>query len=84
MEFVVAAVKDELTERFMEPQFFRSDKEAIRIFTAQVNDIKLWKDNSADYSLFLIGKFDEEKGFTDGTITKVIGGRAVLKGDQNA
>ena len=84
MIFGVFAVKDEMTNRFMEPQYARTEIEATRIFTMQVNDIKLWKDNSADFSLFKIGEFDEEKGFISNEVKKIIGGRAVLKGENHA
>ena len=79
MIFQVFAVKDEMTNRFMEPQFARTDIEMTRIFTMQINDIKLWKDNSADYSLYKIGEYDEEKGFINNDIIKIIGGRSVRK-----
>lgn len=79
MIFQVFAVKDEMTNRFMEPQFARTDIEMTRIFTMQINDIKLWKDNSGDYSLYKIGEYDEEKGFINNDIIKIIGGRAVRK-----
>lgn len=83
MIFKVYAVKDELTGRFMEPQYFRSDEEALRNFQYQINNIPMWKDNSADYSLFRLGEFSEDDGFSKNTleVNKISGGRAVLKGE---
>lgn len=83
MTFTIYAVKDEMTGRFMEPQYYRSEEEAIRNFTYQVNNIHIWKDNPADWSLFELGEFSEDEGFLVDTICmkKVIGGRSVLKGE---
>lgn len=83
MNFIIYAVKDEMTSRFMEPQYFRTENEAKRNFGYQINNIKLWKDNSADYSLYKLGEFSEDDGFLIDTICmeKVTGGRAMLKGE---
>lgn len=83
MIFEIYAVKDELTGRFMEPQYFRSEDEAKRNFQYQINNIPMWKDNSADYSLFKLGEFSEDDGFLKDCICieKVTGGRALLKGE---
>lgn len=83
MRFNIYVVKDELTGRFMEPQFFRSEDEAKRNFIYQINNIKIWKDNSSDYSLYYLGQFSEEEGFLIDTISleKVTGGRSCVKGD---
>ena len=83
MTFTIYAVKDEMTGRFMEPQYYRSEEEAIRNFTYQVNNIHIWKDNPADWSLYELGEFSEDEGFLFDTICmkKVIGGRSVLKGE---
>ena len=83
MNFSIYAVKDELTGRFMEPTYFRSEDEAKRNFSYQINNIKLWKDNSADYSLFKLGEFSEDEGFLLDSICieKIAGGRSMLKGE---
>lgn len=83
MNYNIYAVKDEMTGRFMEPQYFRTEDEAKRNFGYQVNNIKLWKDNAADWSLYKLGEFSEDHGFLIDTICmdKVIGGRAMLKGE---
>lgn len=83
MTFIVVAVKDELTGRFLEPQFFRSQDEAKRNFQFNINNIKLWEDNPADYSLYQLAEFDEELGFIDAPVMmeKICGGRSMLKGD---
>lgn len=83
MIFNIYVVKDELTGRFMEPQFFRSEDEAKRNFIYQINNIKLWKDNSADYSLYYLGNFSEDEGFLIDSICmeKITGGRACVKGE---
>lgn len=83
MIFKIFAVKDEMTGRFMEPQFFRSEDEAKRNFQYQVNNIPIWKNNAADWSLYELGEFSEDEGFLVDSITmsKVCGGRSMLKGE---
>lgn len=78
MTFGVYTIKDEINERYMQPNFFRSDIEAIRLFKLQMNDTAIFKDNAADFGLYKIGTFDEEKGFTETNTTKVTGGLAVV------
>lgn len=73
-------VKDELTNRFLAPQFFNMEEEAKRWFKTQVNNIPLWKDNSSDYSLYKSATFDDETGTVIGiTPEKIIGGRACVE-----
>ena len=80
--FNIYAVKDELTNKFMEPTFIKDENEALRLFTYQVNNIDLWKQNSADYSLFHIGTYDQGTGTIIGIQpAKVIGGRSVVKNE---
>ena len=77
--FNIYTVKDELTNKFFEPTFIESEKEALRLFKHQVNNIPLWKSNASDYSLFKIGTFDQSTGTVIGIQPeKVIGGRSCL------
>lgn len=80
--FNIYAVKDELTNKFMEPTFIKDENEAKRLFTYQINNIDLWKQNSSDYSLFKIGTYDQGSGTLIGIQPeKVIGGRSVVKNE---
>lgn len=80
--FNIYAVKDELTNKFMEPTFIKDENEALRLFTYQVNNIDLWKQNSSDYSLYHIGTYDQGTGTVIGIQpAKVIGGRSVVKNE---
>lgn len=83
MIFDMYAIKDELTGRFLEPQFFRSEDEAKRNFAYNINNIPMWKDNSADYSLYKLGSFSEDEGYLIDSICmeKIASGRSMLKGD---
>lgn len=78
------SVKDELTNKFMNPMFIEdgedSERVAIRQFKSNVNNIQLWKDNPNDYSLYLVGTFDDEIGAAATPLTKVISGRSVIDG----
>lgn len=82
MKYVMYSVKDELTGKFMNPMFVEdedhADQLAIRQFKSNVNNIKLWKDNPNDYSLFKVGIFDDEEGAAASVIEKVISGRSVV------
>lgn len=79
------AVKDELTGKFMNPMFVEddeyADKIATRQFASNVNNIKLWKDNPNDYSLFRVGEYSDEEGAFATAIVKIIGGRSVINGN---
>lgn len=84
-KFRMYSVKDELTGKFMNPMYVEetedkemADRLAERQFRSNMNEIKLWKDNPNDYSLYIVGIFDDETGAEATSITKVIGGRSVL------
>lgn len=80
--FNIYAVKDELTNNFMQPTFIESDKEALRLFTYQVNNIDQWKFNSEDFSLYKIGTYDQATGTIVGIVPeKLSGGRSVVKNE---
>lgn len=82
--FKIIAVKDELTQTYMQPVFIESVEEGIRLFTYQINNIALWKDNPNDYTLFLLGTFDQESGLFTSEVVKIANGKSVLrKGEQN-
>ena len=76
------SVKDELTQKFMQPMMVENEEYgeqlAIRQFKSNVNNIKLWKDNPNDYSLYRVGIFNDETGAEASVVEKVISGRSVL------
>lgn len=82
MIFNMYAVKDEMTNKFMNPMFIEqedgADNLAIRQFKSNLNNIPLWKDNPNDFSLYLVGTFDDENGAAATPITKVVSGRSVV------
>lgn len=82
MQFNMYAVKDEMTGKFMNPMFIESeesaDRLAIRQFKSNLNNIQLWKDNPNDYSLWLVGSFDDENGAAATPLNKIVSGRSVL------
>lgn len=83
MKYNMYAVKDELTGKFMNPMYQEvgeyADNLAIRQFKSQLNNITLWKDNPNDYSLYLVGTFDEEEGAAATQLEKITSGRSVLE-----
>lgn len=80
--FNMYSVKDELTGKFMNPLFVEvsemSNQLAIRQFKSQINNIQLWKDNPNDYSLYLVGIFDDEHGTETSVVEKICSGRSVV------
>lgn len=72
------AVKDELSNRFLAPVLMNSESEAKRQFKSQINNIQIWKDNPADFSLYCLGKFNDETGELTGSPIKIVGGRSVI------
>lgn len=82
MKFNMYSVKDEMTQKFMNPMFIEADDAAdnlaIRQFKSNVNSIQLWKDNPNDYSLYHVGIFNDEAGAAATVLRKVCSGRSVL------
>lgn len=82
MNYKMYSVKDELTGKFMNPMFTEdletADREAIRQFRSNMNNIRLWKDNPNDYSLWLVGGFDDQQGSYSVVVEKIIDGRSVI------
>lgn len=81
MQFGVYAIKDEINERFMQPNFIRSEVEATRLFKYQLNENPIWKSNAADFGLYCLGVFDEERGFTERKVSKIMGGLSVKENE---
>lgn len=83
------AIKDELTQTFMQPIFIKAvesdptgEQQAIRLFSYQINNTPVLTDSSSDYSLYMIGIFDEGSGKVahvtdDGTPKKIANGFSV-------
>lgn len=82
MLYNMYSVKDELNGKFMNPMFVENndsaDSMATRQFKSNVNDISLWRNNPNDFSLYLVGMFDDEEGVIVTPIKKVVSGRSVL------
>ena len=77
--FEVVAVYDNLTEAYLEPHFFGTLVEAQRVFTYQINNIDLWRENAGDYDLYSLGRFDAEEGQLTSDLHKMMNGRSVLR-----
>ena len=80
MIYTIATVKDELTGKFYQPNFFSSALDATRMFKYQVNENKYWKANSGDYGLYELGTYDDETGeLRNITPNKIASGRACVE-----
>lgn len=77
MKFNIYAVKDELTQKFLQPTFGENEDAVIRIFKTQINTLPIWKDNPTDFSLYQIGEFVEETGEIIPTYHKITSGQTV-------
>lgn len=72
------AVKDLMTDRFMNPALSQDDNVATRQFRSNINHIPLWQDNPSDFDLWNLGSFNEETGEIIYNPKKVINGRSCL------
>lgn len=80
--YEIVAVYDNLTESYLEPKFFSTLAEAQRVFTYQINNIDLWRENPGDYDLYSLGKYDAEQGFITSELHKMMNGKSVLRKEQ--
>lgn len=77
MKLTFYAVKDLMTERFMNPALSESDAVAIRQFKSNIEHINLWKDNPQDFDLWSLGTYDDETGEITAEMHKVVNGRSI-------
>lgn len=62
MRHRVYTVYDSKAEIYMQPIYFRADGEALRAFKASLNSNgHQFASNPADYTLFAIGEYDDDK-----------------------
>lgn len=80
-EFYVVAVKDELTKKFLQPTFGEDMDALMRLFTYQINNNPIWKDNASDFSFYKLGFFSQESGMMIPDIEKLSSGHSVKKED---
>jgi len=60
---VIASIYDAKAEAWMTPMFFLSKAQAMRSFSDAVNDGKSdFSNHPGDYTLFVLGTFDERSG----------------------
>lgn len=63
MQHRVYTVYDSKAEVYMQPIFMRADGEAVRAFKASIAQSgHQFASNPADYTLFAIGVYDDDKG----------------------
>lgn len=79
--FLIVAVKDELTNTFLQPTFGDNIDALKRIFKTQINSLPIWKDNPADFSLYILGEFNQETGEILPRVEKITGGYALKEGE---
>ena len=79
MIYEVYSVYDKAVKAYLQPFFMRSKGEAIRSFSAAVNDEKgPFSRNRDDYVLYFVGVFDDNTGlFTSGESQRVLGAAEV-------
>ena len=72
--FYVVAVKDELTQTFMNPTFGDNLDALKRIFFTQIKTVPIWRENPTDFSLYLLGTFNQSTGELNSHIEKITSG----------
>lgn len=78
-EFLMCAVKDELSETFLAPVFAKSEEEIIRLFDYQINNTPLWKENPSDFSIYQLGDYNEITGEVRANLRKIASGKSVWR-----
>ncbi|QCQ84952.1 nonstructural protein [Blackfly microvirus SF02] len=83
MKMLIFSVFDAAVNAYLQPFFVRSKGEAIRSFQDAVNDPKSqFNIHYTDYSLFLLGSYDDASGVFDTNIPeRVTGARDVIVED---
>lgn len=83
MRFYIYSLKDELQNRYKQPQFFSREEEASRWFSFVINEDKFMRSNPADFGLYHVGFFDDETGIVEYVQpTKQVNGLSVKKGEE--
>ena len=77
--YEIVAVYDNMTEAFLQPTFVETLAEAQRLFEYQINNIGLWHENSSDFDLYSLGKYDATNGVVTSEVHKMIKGRSVWR-----
>lgn len=80
--FYIVAVKDELTNTYLQPTFGDNLDALTRIFKTQINTLPIWKDNPTDFSLYMLGHFDQETGEIIPDIKKITSGHSVREREE--
>lgn len=86
MKIELYAIKDELAGTFMQPMEFKSEAEAKRTFTLLINNknSELMNNCPEDFSMWKIGTFEKNDGTITPELEKIVSGRTVWKGENNA
>lgn len=73
-KLLVISVYDSAVEAYLQPAFVRSRGEAVRSFRAAVNsEGHQFQKYADDYTLFVIGTFDEESGVLEACAPQSLG-----------
>ena len=78
-DFVIGSVKDELTGTFLQPIFGESVEEITRVFKHNINSIPIWRTNPSDFSLYVLGRFNDNTGVLTPAIQKIVSGSSVVE-----
>ena len=72
MEFIIVAIKDRLSGRFMQPIFVENEDTAKRWFKHVLDTTEIFKDNKGDFELYRLGRFDDTVGVYSNWDTEVL------------
>lgn len=78
MILTIFAIKDDLRNMFLSPQYFKTEVEGARYFKTAINNNNDLKYNASDFSFWKLGTFDDESGIFTSEVSKEINGRSVL------
>lgn len=64
MEFLVVAIKDLVTGRFLQPIYAENEGSAKRWFNQVLNNTDMFKDNPEDFEVYQLGTFKDDFGMS--------------------
>lgn len=81
MEFLVVAIKDLVTGRFMQPIYAENEGSAKRWFSGVLHNTEMFKDNPEDFEVYQLGNFKDDFGMSGlPEPKKLFSGKEIING----
>lgn len=73
MKMVICSIWDSKAEVFSQPMFFQAKGQAVRSFSDAVNEEGNFKKHPEDFTLFVLGEFDDNTGLISAQPPETLG-----------